>query len=112
MCFISEVTFVPVSKVTGQAEVEEVLAAVRPTTCLVTIMLANNETGVIMVSQPFLFKEALGKKALDRGIPVSPSLSSVALFCPPQLLSFTLSPSNQKHTFVQLLSSLPTSACP
>lgn len=45
---MAEVTFVPVSKVTGQAEVEEVLAAVRPTTCLVTIMLANNETGVIM----------------------------------------------------------------
>lgn len=50
---ISEVTFVPVSKVKGQAEVEDVLAAVRPTTCLVTIMLANNETGVIMVSRPF-----------------------------------------------------------
>lgn len=48
-CF-SEVTFVPVSKVNGQAEVEDILAAVRPTTCLVTIMLANNETGVIMVS--------------------------------------------------------------
>ncbi|XP_005361748.1 selenocysteine lyase isoform X1 [Microtus ochrogaster] len=45
---MAEVTFVPVSKVSGQAEVEDVLAAVRPTTCLVTIMLANNETGVIM----------------------------------------------------------------
>ncbi|ERE85900.1 selenocysteine lyase [Cricetulus griseus] len=39
---------IAVSKVTGQAEVEDVLSAVRPTTCLVTIMLANNETGVIM----------------------------------------------------------------
>ncbi|XP_016834629.1 selenocysteine lyase isoform X1 [Cricetulus griseus] len=47
---IAEVTFVPVSKVTGQAEVEDVLSAVRPTTCLVTIMLANNETGVIMAA--------------------------------------------------------------
>lgn len=50
MFCISEVTFVPVSKVNGQAEVEDILAAVRPTTCLVTLMLANNETGVIMVS--------------------------------------------------------------
>nr|XP_057928804.1 selenocysteine lyase isoform X2 [Doryrhamphus excisus] len=43
-----DVTFVPVSTVTGQVEVSDVLAAVRPGTCLVTIMLANNETGVIM----------------------------------------------------------------
>lgn len=40
----------PVSPQSGQAEVDDVLAAVRPTTCLVSIMLANNETGVIMVS--------------------------------------------------------------
>ena len=50
MFFSSAVTFVPVSKVNGQVEVEDILAAVRPATCLVTIMLANNETGVIMVS--------------------------------------------------------------
>ena len=50
MSYSSEVTFVPVSKVNGQAEAEDILAAVRPATCLVTIMLANNETGVIMVS--------------------------------------------------------------
>ncbi|XP_023980243.1 selenocysteine lyase isoform X5 [Physeter macrocephalus] len=45
---VAEVTFVPVSKVNGQAEAEDILAAVRPATCLVTIMLANNETGVVM----------------------------------------------------------------
>ncbi|KAB0406179.1 hypothetical protein E2I00_000762 [Balaenoptera physalus] len=45
---LNKVTFVPVSKVNGQAEAEDILAAVRPATCLVTIMLANNETGVIM----------------------------------------------------------------
>ncbi|XP_043733455.1 selenocysteine lyase isoform X3 [Cervus elaphus] len=45
---VAEVTFVPVSKVNGQVEAEDILAAVRPATCLVTIMLANNETGVIM----------------------------------------------------------------
>ncbi|XP_043926033.1 selenocysteine lyase isoform X2 [Protopterus annectens] len=43
-----EVTFVPVSKVSGRAEVEDVISAVRPTTCLVSVMMANNETGVIM----------------------------------------------------------------
>ncbi|XP_006016036.1 selenocysteine lyase isoform X1 [Alligator sinensis] len=45
---MAEATFVPVSKVTGQAEVDDIIGAVRPTTCLVSIMLANNETGVIM----------------------------------------------------------------
>lgn len=67
---VSEVTFVPVSKVSGQAEVEDVLAAVRPTTCLVTIMLANNETGVIMVSQPFPLQEASGRRCLTWDFPM------------------------------------------
>lgn len=61
----SEVTFVPVSQVNGQAEVDDILAAVRPTTCLVTIMLANNETGVVMVSQPVSF---LGKFQWREGV--------------------------------------------
>uniref|UniRef100_A0A8C2CUC5 Selenocysteine lyase n=1 Tax=Cyprinus carpio TaxID=7962 RepID=A0A8C2CUC5_CYPCA len=47
----ADVTFVPVSKVTGRVEVEDVIAAIRPTTCLVSIMLANNETGIIMVRE-------------------------------------------------------------
>lgn len=87
---ISEVTFVPVSKVSGQAEVEDVLAAVRPTTCLVTIMLANNETGVIMVSQPFPLQGGLGEKVLDVGISLclnSACSSRVLEFC-----GFTPSP--------------------
>lgn len=46
------------SKVSAQAEVEDILAAVRPNTCLVTIMLANNETGVIMVREPTVGREA------------------------------------------------------
>ncbi|XP_077439990.1 selenocysteine lyase [Vanacampus margaritifer] len=41
-------TFVPVSKTTGRVEADHVVAAVRPNTCLVSIMLANNETGTIM----------------------------------------------------------------
>lgn len=44
----ADVTFVPVSKATARVEVEDVMAAVRPNTCLVSIMLANNETGVLM----------------------------------------------------------------
>ncbi|XP_068447595.1 selenocysteine lyase [Clinocottus analis] len=44
----ADVTYVPVSKMTARVEVEDVIAAVRPNTCLISIMLANNETGVIM----------------------------------------------------------------
>ncbi|CAJ0926898.1 unnamed protein product, partial [Ranitomeya imitator] len=43
-----EVTFVPVSTTSGSVEVDDVIAAIRPNTCLVSVMLANNETGVIM----------------------------------------------------------------
>lgn len=42
-----DLTIVPVSKVTGSVSAEEVVAAIRPETCFVTIMLANNETGII-----------------------------------------------------------------
>nr|XP_055069055.1 selenocysteine lyase [Misgurnus anguillicaudatus]XP_055069056.1 selenocysteine lyase [Misgurnus anguillicaudatus] len=44
----ADVTFVPVSKVTARVEVEDIIAAILPTTCLVSVMLANNETGIIM----------------------------------------------------------------
>ncbi|KAJ7993405.1 hypothetical protein DPEC_G00272100 [Dallia pectoralis] len=44
----ADVTLVAVSKVTGRVEVEDVLAAVRPNTCLISVMMANNETGVLM----------------------------------------------------------------
>ncbi|XP_008405925.1 selenocysteine lyase [Poecilia reticulata] len=44
----ADVTCVPVSKVTARVEVEDIIAAVRPNTCLVSVMLANNETGVVM----------------------------------------------------------------
>ncbi|XP_060690310.1 selenocysteine lyase isoform X1 [Hemiscyllium ocellatum] len=44
----AEATFLSVSKVTGCVEVGDVIAAVRPTTCLVSLMLANNETGILM----------------------------------------------------------------
>uniref|UniRef100_A0A8C4R833 Selenocysteine lyase n=1 Tax=Eptatretus burgeri TaxID=7764 RepID=A0A8C4R833_EPTBU len=44
----ADVTYVEVSSQTGQVDVIDVLAAVRPNTILISIMLANNETGVIM----------------------------------------------------------------
>uniref|UniRef100_A0A665UU04 Selenocysteine lyase n=1 Tax=Echeneis naucrates TaxID=173247 RepID=A0A665UU04_ECHNA len=47
----ADVTFVPVSKLTAHVEVEDIIAAVRPNTCLISVMLANNETGVIMPIQ-------------------------------------------------------------
>ncbi|XP_063965195.1 selenocysteine lyase-like [Lytechinus pictus] len=44
---IADVTFVPASIETGRVEAHAIIDAVQPTTCLVTIMHANNETGVI-----------------------------------------------------------------
>lgn len=68
---VAEVTFVPVSKVNGRAEAEDILAAVRPSTCLVTVMLANNETGVIMpiaeISQRI---KAENRKRAASGLPL------------------------------------------
>ncbi len=52
--FVTDVTFVPVSKVTARVEVEDIIAAVRPNTCLISVMLANNETGVIMVRRRYI----------------------------------------------------------
>ncbi|XP_032757520.1 selenocysteine lyase isoform X2 [Rattus rattus] len=67
---VAEVTFVPVSKVNGQVEVEDILAAVRPTTCLVTVMLANNETGVIMpISEISRRIKALNQIRAASGLP-------------------------------------------
>lgn len=46
---VPDVTFVSVSRETAHVEVRDIIAAVRPNTCLISIMLANNETGVLMV---------------------------------------------------------------
>ncbi|XP_045162388.2 selenocysteine lyase-like isoform X2 [Mercenaria mercenaria] len=43
----AEISYVPLSKVTGRLEVKDVLEAVRSNTIMVTVMLANNETGII-----------------------------------------------------------------
>lgn len=41
------VTFVPVSKMSGYVDVDDIINEIRPNTRLITIMLANNETGII-----------------------------------------------------------------
>ncbi|XP_074448082.1 selenocysteine lyase isoform X5 [Larus michahellis] len=67
---LAEATFVAVSPRSGQAEVDDVLAAVRPTTCLVSIMLANNETGVIMpVAELSQRVRALNQRREAKGLP-------------------------------------------
>ncbi|XP_060567870.1 selenocysteine lyase-like [Ruditapes philippinarum] len=43
----AEISYVPLCKVTGRLEVKDVLAAIRSNTIMVTVMLANNETGII-----------------------------------------------------------------
>nr|XP_020643063.1 selenocysteine lyase [Pogona vitticeps]XP_020643064.1 selenocysteine lyase [Pogona vitticeps]XP_020643065.1 selenocysteine lyase [Pogona vitticeps]XP_020643066.1 selenocysteine lyase [Pogona vitticeps] len=66
----AEATFVPVSKATGQVEVDDVLAAIRPTTCLVSVMLANNETGIIMpISELSQQIQVVNQKRVASGLP-------------------------------------------
>ncbi|NWI52472.1 SCLY lyase, partial [Calyptomena viridis] len=67
---LAEATFVPVSPRSGQAEVDDVLAAIRPNTCLVSLMLANNETGVIMpVAELSQRIRALNQRRAAEGLP-------------------------------------------
>jgi len=44
----ADVSYVPVSSKNGQVITEEVMKVVSENTCLLSIMLANNETGVVM----------------------------------------------------------------
>ncbi|XP_069474331.1 selenocysteine lyase isoform X2 [Ambystoma mexicanum] len=67
---VAEATFVQVSKVSGRAEVDDVIAAIRPNTCLVSIMMANNETGVLMpISELSCLVKPLNQKRLKCGLP-------------------------------------------
>ncbi|KFP79383.1 Selenocysteine lyase, partial [Acanthisitta chloris] len=66
----AETTFVPVSPRSGRAEPDDVLAAIRPSTCLVSIMLANNETGVIMpLTELSQRVRALNQRRAAEGLP-------------------------------------------
>jgi len=58
-----EVTLLPVSRLEGLIQPEQVAAALRDDTCLVSVMLANNEIGVI---QPIA---QIGELCRERGIP-------------------------------------------
>ncbi|NWS58656.1 SCLY lyase, partial [Chunga burmeisteri] len=67
---LADATFVAVSPQSGRAEVDDVLAAIRPSTCLVSIMLANNETGVIMpVTELGQRVRALNQRRAAEGLP-------------------------------------------
>ncbi|KAK6175703.1 hypothetical protein SNE40_014103 [Patella caerulea] len=48
---LADVTFVEASDKSGCIEVDDILSAIKPTTCLITVMLANNETGIIQPIQ-------------------------------------------------------------
>ncbi|XP_076801753.1 selenocysteine lyase-like isoform X1 [Clavelina lepadiformis] len=47
----ADITKVPINKTIGEIVPSDVVAAIQPNTCLVTIMMANNETGTIMPIQ-------------------------------------------------------------
>ncbi|XP_038138324.1 selenocysteine lyase [Cyprinodon tularosa] len=62
----ADVTCVPVSKVNARVDVEDIIAAVRPNTCLISVMMANNETGVIMPIQEICQRVKSLNKQHDR----------------------------------------------
>lgn len=57
-----DVTYIPVDRY-GQADAEQIAAAIRPETALISMMFGNNEVGTL---QPV---EEVGRLARDRGIP-------------------------------------------
>ncbi len=60
---ITDLTVVNADPRTGKVSPEDVLSALQPSTCLVSIMLANNETGIIQPVQKIV--EAV--REWDRG---------------------------------------------
>ena len=64
-----DVGYVPVSLKNGQVATEDVLKSVTENTCLISIMLANNETGVIMpVAQISKALKELNAERRERGL--------------------------------------------
>ena len=63
-----DVTYVPVDTQTGCVCADLVIAAIRPETCLITVMLANNETGVIQPVEEIGYKLSVinGKRVTER----------------------------------------------
>ncbi|KAF8764013.1 Selenocysteine lyase like protein [Argiope bruennichi] len=71
-----DVTFVPVSKITGAVDIDDIINSVRPNTCLITVMLANNETGII---QPISILRSKLKAIKDNKFQGEHSLNSILL---------------------------------
>jgi len=46
---VADVTFIDAVSGKGCVQANDVINAIRPTTCLISVMLANNETGIIQV---------------------------------------------------------------
>ena len=47
----TDITYVPVCPRTGRVEAADIVSAIKANTVMVTVMLANNETGIVQVSQ-------------------------------------------------------------
>ena len=47
----TDITYVPVCSSTGRVEASNIVSAIKANTVMVTVMLANNETGIVQVSQ-------------------------------------------------------------
>ncbi|CAI2344839.1 unnamed protein product [Caenorhabditis sp. 36 PRJEB53466] len=67
------ITFIPVDPNTGFVSPQAVIAALRVNTCLVSIMLANNETGVL---QPVEYINRLIREKQKKDAPFMPFLHS------------------------------------
>lgn len=63
-----EVAFVPASKDSGAVTASAIEQEVKPNTCLVTVMMANNETGVIQVILALIRGYCVGKRKVVIGI--------------------------------------------
>ncbi|EDO30645.1 predicted protein [Nematostella vectensis] len=65
-----ELGVVHVSKSSGMVMPDAVMDAIRPNTCLVSLMLANNETGIIQpISEIFKSLQSIQKKRSEAGLP-------------------------------------------
>lgn len=46
---VSDLTIIPVSKKTGSVVAEDIISSIQPHTCFISVMLVNNETGILQV---------------------------------------------------------------
>ena len=68
-CILTELTMVAANVKTGAVESESILVAIQPNTCLISVILANNETGVIQpVSEIGEKLEQINKDRLKTGL--------------------------------------------